>query len=253
MGRNVEPPLDIISQFRRLERRVENLERSQRISNTSIDEGSVVVNNGAVVSKHPNGVELLRAGVGETILPFDVDPTPGYVTRIRRGSGQTVFEVFTDTTGGESRVFIKDRNDNEILSEDWLVGRGLNRPFIPWEAKKVTDFTTPTDITTSGSFVGVYNIQGNYQHPALYVKIRVQADIGTAGEIRLQDNVLSTTMWSDTISSGFNGDKEGIGNISGLYTYGSNLGFEIQIRRTSGAGQIKTAMIMAYGQNAQTI
>lgn len=252
MGRNIEPPQDIISHFKRLEKRIENLERSQRISNTSIDQGSIVVNNGAIVSKHPNGVELFRAGVGETVLPFEVDPTQGYLTRIKRGNGQVVFEVFTDNDGAESRLVMNDRNGNQIFAEDWLVGKGLARPYIPWGANKTVDLTTPPDITTSGTFVAVYTVQGILQHPALFVRLKVVADAGTTGEIRLQDTFFSSTLWSDTIASG-SSIKSGVGTLNGLYSYGQMVGLEIQVRRTSGAGNIRTALVNTYGQLALTL
>lgn len=253
MGRNAEPPRDIISYIKGLEKRIEYLERSQRIGNTSIDSGNVIVNNGAIVAKHPNGVELFRTGVGSTTLPFDVDPTQGYVTRFRRANGNLVFETFSSEDGGEAMAQFNDRNGNQIISEDWLVGKGLGRPFIPWAGYRVSEWTTPPDIVTSGSFVGVYIIEGNQQHPAIYVNVRCVADAGTAGEIRLQDTFFGSTMWSTTISSGFNGNLTGTGTINGIRNYGDQQSFEIQARRTAGAGNLRFLLVMAYGRGALTL
>lgn len=253
MGRNVQPPRDAISYIKNLEKRIENLERSQRIGNTSVDNGNVVVNNGAIVSKHPNGVELFRAGRGETTLPFAVDPTQGYLTRVKRANGNTVFEAFSSEAGGESRFVLQDRNGNPVLSEDWLVGNGMGRPYIPIRTYKLSEWSSPPDLVTAASFTGVYLLEFNMQHPSVYVNIRTIADAGTAGEIRLQDTFFTHTMWSDTISTAFNGNKEGTGNIHILRSWGQNMSLEVQARRTAGTGNLRFQLAMAYGTSAQDV
>lgn len=253
MGRTQGEPKDIIEYIKLLEKRIQNLERSQRIGNTSIDGGSVVVNNGAIVAKHPNGVELFRTGTGSTILPFEVNPTQGYVTSIRRANGNLIFEAFSSEGGGESMSQLRDRNSNQILTEDYLTGNGLGRPFIPYRIYKASEWLTPPDIVTSGTFAGVYIIESNQQHPAVYVNVRVVADAGTAGEVRLQDTFFGNTMWSATITTAFNGNLEGSGNITGFRAYGNNTSFEVQARRTAGTGNIRLLLVMAYGRSANTI
>lgn len=253
MGRNVEPRRDLVSYIKQLEKRIEYLERSQRIGNTAIDKGNVVVNNGAVVAKYPNGVELFRTGTGTTTLPFDTLPTQGYVTRFRRGNGNLVFEAFSTEDGGSTTTQFNDRNGNQILSEDWLIGKGLGRPFIPWHGYRASDWTTPPDIITASTFTAVYILEGNQQHPALYVNVRCVADAGTAGEIRLQDTFYGNTMWSATISAGFNGNLTGTGTINDLRNYGENQSLEIQARRTAGTGNLRFLLVMAYGSNALTL
>lgn len=252
MGRTQKEPRDILDYVKELEQRVQNLERSQRIGNTAVDQGNVVVNNGAIVDKHPNGVELFRTGTGETTLPFDPSPTQGYVTRMRRANGQVVFEVFSSDDGGEAIVYINDRNGNRILSEDWLIGRGLDRPYIPWRSYPKTEWDTPPVVVTSATFVPTHIVEGNIQHPSLYVNARVAADIGTAGEIRLHD-VIFGPLWTATISAGFNSNIERTGNISGLRNYGDNASFELQVRRTAGAGNIRVGIQQAYGRSATTL
>lgn len=253
MGRNIEPPRDIITHIKKLEKRIENLERSQRISNTSIDEGSVVVNNGAIVSKHPNGVELFRAGQGETTLPFEVDPTPGYLTRIKRGNGQTVFEVFSDADGGESRLTIHDKNGNQLFAEDWLIGKGIGRPFIPLNGYKVSEWLTPPDIVTAASFTGVYIIEFNLQHPAVYVNLRCTTGADVTGEVRLRDTFFGQDLWTASVGTNFSGNLEGQGNVNGLRTYGNNMSLELQARKTAGVGNMRLHLVMTYGRNALTI
>lgn len=248
MGRNVEPPQNLISYIKKLEKRIENLERSQRIGNTAIDNGSITVNNGAVVSKHPNGVELFRSGTGSTVLPFEVDPTPGYVTRITRASGVKVFEQFASEDGTEAKFFMNDREGNEVLGDDWLSGRGLSRPYLPLNYYTMADYNTPPVNTTSATFVGLYQVYGIMQHRGVEFRLRVAADIGTAGNIRLQDTFFGYTIWSDSIAAGFNGEKQGTGNLNGLVPYGSNFSFEIQVQRTAGAGVIRVMPVMIYSR-----
>lgn len=248
MSRNYEGPPDLLDYIKKLEQRVANLERSQRATNTSVDRGSITVNNGAIVSKHPNGTELFRSGKGETVLPFEVDPTQGYVTRITRANGVKVFEQFASDDGAEAKFFMNDREGNEILGDDWLSGRGLSRPFLPLNHYPMSEYNTPPVSTTSATYAGLFQVYGIMQHRGVEFRLRVAADIGTAGNIRLQDTFFSYTIWSDSIAAGFNGEKQGTGNLNGLVGYGSNFNFEIQVQRTAGTGVIRVMPVMIYSR-----
>lgn len=253
MGRTIKETRDLLDYVKELEQRIQNLERSQRIGNTAIDDGSITVNNGAIVAKHPNGVELFRTGTGTTTLPFDVDPTEGYLTRIRRANNNIVFESFSSTDGAEARAYIQDRNTNVILDEDWLIGRGLGRPFIGWNWHTPAEATTPPQLVTSATYVDVYNLMGNIQHPTIQARIRVFCDIGTTGTIRIFDTFFGTTQWEDTIASGFNDVKIAVANIHGLRAYGDDCQMVLQARRTAGAGNIRIGILQAYGRAALTL
>lgn len=248
MSRTVKPPQDAVAYIKSLEKRIENLERSQRIGNTAVDDGSVVVNGGAIVAKHPNGQELFRSGAGTTVLPFEVDPTEGYLTRIRRASGVTVFESFASDDGAEAKMQINDRLGNEILGDDWLSGKGLSRPFISLRTYTIAEYNNPTITTTSATYVGLYQAYGVLQHNGAYARIKIVAGIGTTGNIRLQDTFFNYTIASAAITSGFNGELDLIGNLNGLINYGDNFNFEIQVQRTAGAGTIGILPLMVYGR-----
>lgn len=250
MGRNIEPPRDAIKYIKQLEKRIENLERSQRIGNTSIDNGSITVNNGSIVSKHPNGAELFRSGTGETILPFEVDPTQGYVTRISRASGQKVFETFSSEAGDEARATFYDRENNEIFGDDYLIGRGLGRPYLHVNAVTMSDYLNPPLIVTAASYTGAYLITGHFQHPAIGIAVRIKADVGTAGNVRVQDTFFGNTIWTSAIASGADTILNGTGNLPGLRGYGQDHNFELQVQRTVGAGNIRVLLMHVYGRSA---
>lgn len=250
MGRSHRAPKDLLEYVKELEQRISNLERSQRAPNTSVDRGSITVNNGAIVDKHPNGVELFRTGTGQTTLPFDVSPTDGYVTRLKRANGNTVLEVFSSSDGTEARIFIQDRAGNTIFDEDWLIGRGLGRPYIGWNWFTPTEDTTPPQVVTSASYVDVYQLSGIFQHPSIQVKIRIAADIGTAGNIRIQDTFFNTTQWSDSIAAGFNSTKIANANIHALRNYGDDCQMALQVQRTAGTGNIRIGLQYVYGRSA---
>lgn len=253
MGRNVEHPDDLIGYIKKLERRIENLERSQRIGNTSIDEGNVTVNNGAIVAKHPNAVELFRTGTGEAVLPFEVDPTPGYVTRIRRGNGNLVFEVFTTEDGNEAKWRLCDRNGDEIVGDDWLIGRGLGRPWLEVSAVTMAEYLNPSIIVTSASYTGTHLITGNFQHPAIGVRVRIKADAATAGNVRVQDTFFGNTLCSSAIAPAADTVIDMSGNLPGLRGLGQDHTFELQVQRTSGAGNIRVLLMHVYGRSAPTL
>lgn len=242
MGRTVEPPKDVLDYIRLLEKRIANLERSQRIGNTSIDRGNVTVRGGAIVAKHPNGTELFHTGSGS-----DDDLGEGYLTRIARPNGQTVLEVFsTDTSEGKVKIY--DRAGYEMLSDDWLTGRGLSSPTIPINYSPTTEHLAPTNGTSSVDFYPVWTINGRLQHMGIRLMVLVRADAGTAGEMQLREKffdivlgetvVISTAQWSYVdITRGMLGD----------YQIGSTFRLDLEFKVTSGAGGIRSQIVLCHG------
>lgn len=253
MPRNRTETKDVLEYIQQLEKRIQNLERSQRVGNTAIDDGSMVVNNGAIVAKHPNGEELFRTGTGTTTLPFDVDPTDGYVTRINRANGVKVFEVFSSADGTEGKALINDRQGNEILGDDWLIGKGLSRPYLAYSWYPISEFFAPPVSTSNASYEGAWVVEGNLQHPAIFVNVRVIADAGTAGNIKLRDTFFGVDIWTAAVTTAFNGTLSSTSTIPGGRSYGENFSLELQVQRTAGTGNIRTGLVLAYGRNATSL
>lgn len=253
MGRSHQPPRDLLAYIVELEKRVANLERTAQSGNTAVDRGSVTVNNGAIVAKHPNGEELFRTGTGSTVLPFEVDPTDGYVTRVKRANGVTVFQAFSSAGGAEAKVQINDRQGSEILGDDWLIGKGLSRPFLTYNWYPITEFLSPPVSKNSATYDGAFVIQGNLQHPAIFVNVRVIADAATAGNIKLRDTFFGVDLWTAAVTTAFNGNLSATSNLPSGRGYGDDFSLELQVQRTAGAGNIRVGLVTAYGRSATSL
>lgn len=253
MGRSAQPPEDLLDYVKRLEARIRNLERSQQAGNTAVDRGSVTVKNGAIVAKHPNGQELFRTGTGSTTLPFDPSPTDGFVTRVTRADGTKVLEAFSSEDGTEGKFQINDRQGSEILGDDWLFGKGLSRPFLTYNWYPITEFLSPPVSKNSATYDGAFVIQGNLQHPAIFVNVRVIADAATAGNIKLRDTFFGVDIWTAAVTTAFNGNLSATSNLPSGRGYGDDFSLELQVQRTAGAGNIRVGLVTAYGRSATSL
>lgn len=242
-SRNEQP--DLISQIAQLQERVKNLEKVQRIGNTSVDAGKIVINNGAIVVQHANGAELFRTG-REGIGASFIDDV--YVTRVRRNDDSEAFVVYDDDTSADipGALLMYDRVGNIIFSEDYVTGNGLGRPYLSHSFATTSEHITPTVLTGSGSFDPLWTLTGEIQHSNIRLNVLIQADVGTTGEIRLYNPTSGLEIIpTEAISSGENAYRYMQGPI--LDNYGEPYQYDLEVRVASGSGDIRVLLVYVMG------
>jgi hypothetical protein len=249
-SRNEQP--DLIARLVTMEERIKNLEKVQRIGNTSVDTGKIVINNGAIVVQHANGAELFRTG-REGIGASFVDNV--YVTRVRRNDDTEAIVVYDDDTNLEipGALLMYDRVGNIIFSENYTTGNGLGRPFLISSFAPTSEHDTPSVLTTSGTFEPLWTITGEIQHSNIRLSVLVKADAGTTGEIRLVDPVEFALTGAEIIPVEAIADGEFayrfmIGNFSG--NFGESYQYDLEVRRVSGAGNVRVLLVYTMGYMA---
>lgn len=241
--RNENP--DLVSRIVQLEERIKNLEKVQRIGNTSVDTGKIVINNGAIVVQHANGTELFRTG-REGLGGAFVDNV--YVTRIRRNDNSEAIVVYDDDTSADidGALLMYDRSGNIIFSENYDSGTGLGRPFLQYAYQTTDEHITPSVLTTSGTFEPLWTLTGEIQHTGIRLNVLIQADAGTTGEIRLLNPTTSEEIIPvEAIADGEVAYRYMVGNNT--LNYGEPFQFDLEARRASGGGNVRVLLVYAMG------
>lgn len=244
-GRSRNEQLDLIARIVAMEERIKNLEKVRRISNTSVDTGKIVINNGAIVVQHPSGNELFRTGrdgVGGTFIDGV------YVTRLRRADNTEALVVFDDESDmiPQGAIIIYDGSGNIIFSENYNSATGLGRPYLIHSFAPTSEHITPSELTTSGTFDPLWTVSGESQHSNIRFSVLVQVPAGTTGEIRVVDPVTTNEIIApEVIADGENAYR--YMNGFNPYNFGEPFQFDIEARRTSGAGNVRVLLVYAIG------
>jgi hypothetical protein len=241
-------PQDIVELIKRLEGRIESLERRPRANLTTID-------NGAIVAVDTDGSPLFVAGTHQMYNTY-----PGTTFRgtafYRTGPGgstpgNAVMTVGYNDGGALPDVIrVYDKNSYNIFADDVLSG-GLARPYIP-SSFIVTD-PTKWPVTTSATFQNVQECLYIVQHPYVYVDYRLYANnADTSAELRLlSDGVQIGTTQTYDVGTGPGTVKQDFITAQLIPTtknpYDSAV-LTIEIRRTAGTGNVYGIAGNVYGR-----
>jgi hypothetical protein len=147
-----------------------------------------------------------------------------------------------------------DMQGNEALGTDLGAGHGLQSPRIPLQPMTVAEYTTPSQTTTSATFVPLFYIHGRQQHSAIECKLLVNVPAANVGEVRVMNYTDPINPVQVGITATLNPTTAGTyADISGtLSSYVQNVlqVFRIEARRVSGAGSIGVAVAWFYGKGA---
>ena|SRR5688572_10852155 len=227
---------DLVRQIAELERRVRALEMGPQLGTSS-------VNRGAVKAVQPDGTVVFEAGA------VDIGIVDAWGTSTRRANDTLASYVFSKHDGTGFWAFL-DKTGNIIASEDGASGQGLATPWLALPGWMAHTTTAPSgfEVTTSGTFVGLYNVAYLKQHPKIHFQVVTRSSDGsTTGEVRLQNLTFNETIGNViTVTAGQYVGHTITGVISGDHLDPMEL--EIQARRTAGAGTIGARPLGTYGR-----
>jgi hypothetical protein len=210
---------DLLARIADLERRIRNLETSPRLTQSSVKDGAVTFYDAAtrrvvVIGKQPDtgkwGISVFDALTGNRVV---------YLGEY----GTNLYGMFVDRTPGDGVI--------EANTSDGIISPWLTHPF-----RRLNDFVA----VTSGTFVSTHEAAVELiQSKAARVRIPWTTDGGTTGEVRLFLNGSATNARS--LAAG------GAGEAEFKWLHGATLGsgpqfFQIQARRTGGAGNVDIYM-----------
>lgn len=239
---NLPEDSDLRGIIRDLQKRLDILERGTRAPATSIDNGALIVKKG----NFPIGVlgDLGMAG-------FDLQRPDGTAQMgflFYRDDGSIAFSLYDDQpndgVGYNQFVGLWDRRQRPILMEDFRLGYGLARPFMPGATIYSPDVNV-WPATQSGAFVSAHECYMFFENPVLYCDFVMWCDAGTSGEARL---MIDGAQYGPTIAGGAG---YSIFNQK-LILPASMVAVDwkrvyIEQRRTGGAGNVRTAFRILYG------
>jgi hypothetical protein len=229
---------DLVATLARLERRVSVLENNPQLGNATIDRGKLQV-------VQPDGTVVFEAGE----VNLGIGPGTWGVAS-RRANGTFAFYVYS-TDAGEGFWAFKDKFGNIIASEDGASGEGLATPWIPFPGWVINSTTVPAggEVTTSASFVGIYNTRIIKQHPKVHIEILVRSTGGgTTGEVRVWNHSFGGQQVGATITVTDGMYQRHIVTATIEGDHKQNMELEVQARRTAGAGTIGARVMGSYGR-----
>jgi hypothetical protein len=240
-GRYLSPDdNDLTAQIAELKRRIDNIESGNRIGATSIDQGSLTIRD------PEDGSIVFAAGEIGTII--GLAGSIGFVTN--RADGTRAFLMYSppvDPGGGFWGGY--DHENNVVLSNDGASGQGLARPYIGWQVNRTSDIASPPVSTSSGTFVSLWTLVGEKQHPKIRTVVLVLTPGGTTGEVQLRDPATATIIdGPDTVGSGTFAYFLLEGSIPGTFSNLKTL--DVEARVTGGAGAISLFPIYAVGKQS---
>jgi hypothetical protein len=154
---------------------------------------------------------------------------------------------------GDNGLHAYDASGNEAIGTDTDSGVGLRAPRIPLQAMTNADYTTPSQTTTSGTFVPLFWIHGRQQFKAIECKLIVNVPAANIGEVRIMDYTIDPTNpvqvgATATLNPTVAGTYTDILGQVASYVQNAVQIFRIEARRTSGTGAIGIAVAWFYGK-----
>lgn len=139
------------------------------------------------------------------------------------------------------------------LSSNDQGGFGLDRPYLQWGFYQSAQEAAPSVTTASGTFVALWTVSSEPQHPKVRVRVRVVNGVGTTAEVKLVDRLSGTTI-SSILAVGSGATVED--NLDGtlispsLSGSGAPLKVDVHARRTGGAGSVGVLILHAVGKGS---
>jgi hypothetical protein len=149
----------------------------------------------------------------------------------------------------KKQTSIKDSSGTALITND-ASGFGLKRPYIPWTVYPTIEETVPTKTTTSGTFVSLWTVATEPQHPKVRVRVLAVTGAATSGEVRLVDRATGTVIAGPQViglatSLEFTLDATLIApTLSGA---GAPMKVDVQARTTAGASTIGVLVVYVLG------
>lgn len=213
--------------------------------------GRVVVDERDVVMYDDDGSVLFRLGA-QSFGDRGVS--------IYRDDATLAFEVAKANPLAVQAWRLKDSGGNEIVSESGF-GSGLGRPRLPCQPFPVSAPTYgtygPEVSTTSATFATLFAMQDRRQNPLWAPAFQVKcSDITTSAEVRVIDAATSSALsefgagaWTGARPTGSTAYAElnPALVVTSSIAIGGRYRFEIQARRTAGAGTVTVALPESIG------
>jgi hypothetical protein len=253
-----ENPNDLAARIKRMEDRIATLERALRAASTSIRSGRIALIDGTLtLTDADDGFsEGTRGKMG--FMPYTANDDEGYVFYVNRAVGMGGTQALWVTTvdgsvTGDSftpTFMVFDKKGGRTIAGD-AAGhrRGMAEPRlqIPW-------WKHPADLasSTSTTFDDVAGFTWYAYHPHCRVHMIVQNDASTPSEVQIVLANDGTVLASAVYAGGTNSfvsldirredlinDQDGVnGNLQAI---------EVQHRRVSGAGTVRTMLTDVVG------
>lgn len=146
-----------------------------------------------------------------------------------------------------ANISFTDVNGNILIADDTDVPYGLALPYIPWGIVQATDYTTPPEVVTSGTFVTAFYLNSYRIQPSISVLVRVNTAASTTAEVQLLDTAAATVSPLLSVAAGTTVNRLITMRTSG--THLAQIQYEVQARRVSGAGNVRIGVLGAFGTN----
>lgn len=223
-----DPYAMLEQRFRNLEQLVNELARSNPLNHGTFH--GTLYNVDSAGNKlgewSPTGFALYDLA-GRVVLRLDAD-------------GLSMFDADGDL---RARIGLVDGTHYGLLALDadgvtprlWVDDRGLQDPYL---SAPCVDADTDYKVVTSGTFVTTHRAQfEQITSQGLYCWVTATAPAGTTGEIRLRD--VATTATTDAVAVPAGGQVvQQFRWLHGSTLSAGPVTFEVQARRTSGAGDV---------------
>lgn len=220
------PRSDIVEVLRReiADLRAEVRGRTSR--SVVIPQGGVTIQDGGELTvRHPSGAVLFHVGKGAL---------DKYYVEIGRDDGVTAFEISTLPTG-EQFFSLRDQGEQVVISNDAVSGQGLARPWLSGPVVNVLAANLPT--TTSATYVSTtstgYVLK---QQPCFEVEALLISNSSGTGNARWTIDGVATGAVVPITAGMFGWTAFQVLTIPGAYNSYHRL--ELQVQRTSGAGNV---------------
>jgi hypothetical protein len=235
-------PLDILDRIRVLEDRLRQVEgrTQQRPAQNQVLGDVTISGGGRLIVQTPGGQQTLYVG---SVSPAHLDGSPQQGFIVRREDGSAALTVWTGAGSGAQAVQVWDKSGNVIVADDLTAG-GLARPYVSTDAW-FSASASPTDTTTSTSFVTLQHLQWKKQHPQVTAGYLVQTASGTTGEIQLIDDNSNVIVGPLPIAAASFYWGSATGPIAGAHMLDTVLHW--QARVTGGAGTIGLRGLSTFG------
>ena len=215
------------TELKELRERIRVLETAPRAPQTSLSVGYI-----ELLDDQGRRVATLGQGPGNTRVRMQLfDPAAGGQTVTVAGqiALSNINPVGTEVDTG---ILVQDTLGNDIFQVTKT--RGFMKPMLQWDWRSVNVSKTNTSATFTSDWQAIIS---SVPSTAVRVKVSVNVDAGTTGEIRLQNTAYgiqtSAVPITGSATVDFKWDLAGSG-----VPLGAEFFFNCQVRRTGGAGNV---------------
>lgn len=236
MPPNPVPSQDVLDYIKRLERRLDELER-RTLRNVVIPEGGLTIRSGGELNVlHPSGNWILRVAKGSD---------GKYYLSVHRDDGTAALEIGTSTMGDQF-LALWDRTGHIVVSDDADSGQGLARPWLSIPTTNVAAASLPT--TASAAFFSVVS-SGWFQkqQPFIEAQALLLSNASGAGEARYTLNGTQVGEAIPITAGAFAWTSLQRFPIPG--NVGDYVRLELQLRLTNATGGVAGSMIATQRQS----